>query len=259
VLGTRILTAVVLIPAVLAALFLLPPRAWAALMLLVVAFAGAEWCRLVGLRGGAKKAFLAAVVGTGVALFNAPLAAFEGGWPPAFVYAGCGIASLFWIFVAPPWVVRRWPTQGKIAMALVGYVVLLGAWMALVQMQARSPWLVLAAMAVVWIADTAAYFAGRTFGKRKLAPLVSPGKSWEGVYGAWIAVAAYAAWLVRYAYDAGFRFDVSPITIAAWIACSVKSPVMPSRSAASSESVAFASAVRNFSAAFASVTGSSRK
>ena len=52
------------------------------------------------------------------------------------------------------------------------------------QLQARSPWLVLAAMALVWIADTAAYFAGTAFGRRKLAPPISPGKTWEGVYGA---------------------------------------------------------------------------
>ena len=61
-------------------------------------------------------------------------------------------------------------------MLLLGWIVLVGAWVALVELQARSPWLVLAAMAIVWIADTAAYFSGRAFGRRKLAPLVSPGQ-----------------------------------------------------------------------------------
>ena len=75
-------------------------------------------------------------------------------------------------------------------MALIGAVVLIGAWAAVVQLQARGPWLVLAAMAIVWIADTAAYFAGRAFGRRKLAPPISPGKTWEGVYGALAAVAS---------------------------------------------------------------------
>ena len=64
---------------------------------------------------------------------------------------------------------------------------------ALVELQARSPWLVLAAMAIVWIADTAAYFAGRAFGRRKLAPLVSPGKTWEGVFGGLAASVLLAA------------------------------------------------------------------
>ena len=51
-------------------------------------------------------------------------------------------------------------------------------------------------MAVVWIADTAAYFAGRAFGRHKLAPAISPGKTWEGVSGALVAVAIYALALV---------------------------------------------------------------
>jgi phosphatidate cytidylyltransferase len=66
----------------------------------------------------------------------------------------------------------------------------------LVQIQARSPALLLALMAVVWIADTAAYFAGRAFGKRKLAPAISPGKTWEGVYGALAATGVYGLALV---------------------------------------------------------------
>jgi Kef-type K+ transport system membrane component KefB len=69
-------------------------------------------------------------------------------------------------------------------------LVLLGAFVALVELQARSPWLVLAAMAIVWIADTAAYFSGRAFGRRKLAPSISPGKTWEGAIGGTAGAAA---------------------------------------------------------------------
>ena len=98
------------------------------------------------------------------------------------VLAVCGVAALFWLCVAPPWVVRaladaramsRWPSSGGSCCSARG-----SRWC---ELQARSPWLVLAAMAIVWIADTAAYFAGRAFGRRKLAPQVSPGKTWEGV------------------------------------------------------------------------------
>jgi phosphatidate cytidylyltransferase len=218
VLATRIVTAVVLIAAVLAALFLLPPLAWGCLMLAIIALGSIEWARLVGLSSPARNLFVAAIVVIGVALLVAPAAQFGRGWPDGIVVAVCGVASLFWIFVATPWVINRWPTQAKAVMAIVGVIVLIGAWMAIVQLQARAPWLVLAAMAIVWIADSAAYFAGRAFGKHKLAPAVSPGKSWEGVFGAWVAVAIYAALLVRFAGDAGFRFDVSPLAIALWIA-----------------------------------------
>ena len=129
----------------------------------------------------------------------------------------CGASALFWLALAPPWVIARWPTQWRVPMAFVGWVVLLGAWVALVELQARSPWLVLAAMAIVWIADTAAYFTGRAFGRHKLAPNVSPGKTWEGVYGAWAAVAVYALLLVPFAARAGWGLPVSAGTIALWL------------------------------------------
>jgi len=95
--------------------------------------------------------------------------------------------------------------------------VLVGAWVALVELQARSPWLVLAAMGVVWIADTAAYFAGRRFGRRKLAPRVSPGKTWEGVYGALFAVALYALALAPLAQRAGFEGASGTATTLAFV------------------------------------------
>src|SRR4029079_4548014 len=109
------------------------------------------------------------------------------------VLAACGAATLFWVFVAPPWLALRWKPGSKLAMAAAGWVALTGAWVALVALQARSPWLVLAAMAVVWIADTAAYFAGRAFGTHKLAPRVSPGHTWEGGYRARARARRYRA------------------------------------------------------------------
>ncbi len=103
-------------------------------------------------------------------------------------------------------------------MALTGVVVLIGAWAAVVQLQARGPWVVLAAMAIVWIADTAAYFSGRAFGRRKLAPAISPGKTWEGVYGALAAVALYAVVVTQFAEGAGYRSELSVAAAAIWIA-----------------------------------------
>ena len=98
----------------------------------------------------------------------------------------------------------QWRARGWLASTLVSWVVLLGAWVAIVELQARSPWLVLAAMAVVWIADTAAYFTGRRFGRRKLAPSISPNKSWEGVWGGAAAIGLYALLLMPFAAHAGY-------------------------------------------------------
>jgi phosphatidate cytidylyltransferase len=69
----------------------------------------------------------------------------------------------------------------------------------------------------VWVADIAAYFAGRAFGRRKLAPAISPGKTWEGVYGALAAVVLYALALVPLARAAGYPREPTALAIAAWI------------------------------------------
>jgi len=216
-LGTRILTAAVLIPLTLAALFLLPPRAFALVLLAVVMAAAHEWSRLATFSRGRTILFVGGVAALGAGLLFGP-AGFDHGWPTSVVVAVCGLATLFWIALATPWVVHRWPTRAPAAMTLVGWIVLVGAWLALVELQSRSPWLVLAAMAIVWIADTAAYFTGRALGRRKLAPQVSPGKTWEGVYGALVAVAIYACALIPLAGAAGFRGAVDAVAMALWIA-----------------------------------------
>ncbi len=215
-LKTRILTALVLVPAVLAALFLLPSFGWALATLAVVAIASGEWSRLAGYNTMQGRLFTGAIVVAGAALLAWAWSAGSG-WLPGVVLVVCGIAAIFWLALAPAWVVRRWSTRHPATQAIVGFIVLLATWVALVELQARSPWLVLAAMAIVWIADTAAYFTGRAFGRRKLAPMVSPGKSWEGVYGAWVAVVLYALLLVPLAAAAGYRLPVDASTVVIWL------------------------------------------
>jgi len=216
-LRTRILTALVLAPLVLAALFLLPPRGYGIAMLGVTLLAAREWSRLAGFADGMQWMFLGAILTAGVGLLFLPASGFDRGWPGAIVLAVCGMSTLFWLLLAPFWVKLRWPTAGKLAMAVCGWIVLLATWLSLVELQARSPWLVLAAMAIVWIADTAAYFSGRAFGRRKLAPQISPGKTWEGVYGGLAAVAIYALCLVPFAREAGFAPAIDALAIAVWL------------------------------------------
>jgi len=216
-LGRRILTAAVLIALVLAALFLLESRAFGVVLLIVVLMAALEWAKLIGWKGQGALVFAGALLLSGVVLLFGPIG-FARGFPDAVVLAVCGAATLFWVFVAPPWVVRRWTPRASIVLALVGWIVLMGAWVALVELKARSPGLVLAAMAIVWIADTAAYFGGRSFGKHKLAPEVSPGKTWEGVYCGIAGVGIYALVLVPFAASAGYESDVRSATIALWVA-----------------------------------------
>ncbi|MDZ4255078.1 MAG: phosphatidate cytidylyltransferase, partial [Sulfuritalea sp.] len=101
-------------------------------------------------------------------------------------------AAVFWVVLAPVWLWKR-PAFATPAMPLLaGVVVLVPNAAAMVALRDQSPVLLLAVMAIVWISDIAAFFAGHRFGRRKFAPTISPGKTWEGVYGALAAVTVYA-------------------------------------------------------------------
>jgi phosphatidate cytidylyltransferase len=89
------------------------------------------------------------------------------------------------------WLLRHRVPKNTVIMAATGWVVLMPAWLALVSLRRVSPLLVLALVATVCIADSAAYLVGKRFGRHKLAPLISPGKTWEGVLGAAAAVTLY--------------------------------------------------------------------
>ena len=86
--------------------------------------------------------------------------------------------------MVPLWLARRWPINNNALRWLVGTIVIVPAWIGMMQLQAFGPWVLLAAMALVWVADISAYFVGRSIGRHKLAPAVSPGKTWEGAAGA---------------------------------------------------------------------------
>jgi phosphatidate cytidylyltransferase len=221
VLATRIVTAAVMIAAVLAALFLLSPIGWGVFVLAIIGAAAHEWARLIGFAGTRLAVFVGVTLVLGIALLVGWTPVDAGGWPGAIVIGVCGVATLFWLAVGMPSVLLDWQPVSPSARALSGWVVLLGAFVAVVELQARSPWLVLAAMAIVWIADTAAYFAGRSFGRHKLAPRISPGKTWEGAFGGIAAVVVYALALLPFASSAGYLTPLSAILVAAWVALCV--------------------------------------
>ncbi len=181
----RALTAAVLLAAFLAALFLLD-RIWFLVLIgVVIAAGGLEWGRLARLSTTASVAY-----GVGAAVLYAALAWF---WRPVAVADGpeCALfaaAGLFWLALVPLWLWRGLQPQ-RAWLALAGLAVLIPTGLAAVALPADR---LLLALGLVWIADTAAYLAGRAFGKRKLAPSISPGKTWEGVAGAAAASLIYA-------------------------------------------------------------------
>ena len=98
-------------------------------------------------------------------------------------------AVLFWVIVAPIWLARGVSPQHRIALLAAGFIILVPAALALA---ALPPLQVLAVLVLVWVADSAAYFVGRAWGRRKLAPSISPGKTWEGAWGGIAGALAYA-------------------------------------------------------------------
>jgi phosphatidate cytidylyltransferase len=186
-LRTRVLTAAVMLAVVLGALFLLPRIGWIAFCALFLGVAAWEWGALSALAPGGRCVYAGLVV----VLFALP-AVFQparGLYAPASVYYA---GALFWAILVPLWIWRRPRIQGRFWLLAAGALVLLPAFAALVDLRAVHPWLLIGALSTVWISDTAAYFVGVSFGRRKLAPTISPGKTWEGVAGALVAVALYA-------------------------------------------------------------------
>ncbi len=190
-LKTRVITALVLLVAFLVALFWLPSPAWAVFAGVLILPAAWEWGKLMKLAPEICALYALAVVAVCASLFALTLAEESPGpvGLTAMVYLG---ATLLWMATVPVWLWRlRLPKSGWLN-ALTGLLVLVPTWLALVQLRLLSPLLLLMLMSVAWISDTAAYFAGRRYGRRKLAPAISPGKSWEGVAGAALAVSLYA-------------------------------------------------------------------
>ncbi len=185
----RVATGAGLLAAVLLALYAAPPPLWTALVLLFLAAAAWEWARLLAFGPLLRHLYAGATALVGVLLATGPAPAL----PHAYV-----AAAAFWAVLAPLWLARLGALPGPGLGWLAGWVVLLPAGLALVYLRGESPHLLLAFIALTAIADSAAYFAGRAFGRRKLAPRISPGKTREGALGAAAAVAAYGLLLALF-------------------------------------------------------------
>jgi phosphatidate cytidylyltransferase len=182
-LRTRVLTALALLAIFLCVLFLLPKPAAAAAFGVVAGLAAWEWGGLMTAGMSARAAFLALVLASCFAAYAFAPAAFPVLW---------GASAVFWLAAVPFWLWRRWPLAGHASVAFAaGWMVIVPTWAAMAGLHDRNPWLLFASMALVWVADIAAYFTGRALGRTKLAPTISPGKTWEGVGGALVATLGY--------------------------------------------------------------------
>ena len=204
-LATRVITAVVALVVLLAMLFLASREVWSAFMLAVALVSCWEWSRLCGMESGARTAFLAISAAFGVMLWLFEARAQDGSFARLAV-ALFAVAALFWVVVAPFWIGGHWKPAPMLR-AFAGWIVVWPTWAAAVVLRDESPWILLAVAALVWVADIAAYFVGRRFGKRKLAPAVSPGKTVEGLLGALAGVFAYGIVLAVIAHTREVPFS----------------------------------------------------
>lgn len=192
-LGQRILTAIALLAILLPALFASQPEWFMLVALVLITVACWEWGRLNGYHG--KLAWITALEGLG---FCALMWKF--GWPAMKLPQIWLIAGSLWIAIGA-WLIHRgvagWAHIPKAIRVAGGLMALCLAWLAIAQARVIGINFLLSLLVIVWAADIGAYFAGRRFGKKKLAIGISPGKSWEGVYGGMAAALLIAVlWAV---------------------------------------------------------------
>lgn len=216
-LKTRVITALVLMALLLPSLFYSSQAGWALLVAGFIGVAAWEWGALLGWPGTRR-----IILGVATALFCALLSvivpdvigAGELAAPAQpWVLLAYAVAAAFWCLVMPLWLKNKW-SLGGFSGLLVGAVVLLPTWLAMVQLRMLGAGALLGIFAVVWMADIAAYFSGKAFGKHKLAPTISPGKTWEGAIGAGVGVVIYGL-VVRQLF--GLEFMSLPLWIAALV------------------------------------------
>ncbi|MCB1937004.1 MAG: phosphatidate cytidylyltransferase [Nitrosomonas sp.] len=199
-LKVRILTAAVVLPLFLLALLYLQDIFWATLLLVLTVIGSREWCNLA--QFSVKNTIFFMIITTllgGELLFLLGEAAEIDAYSMALIWI-YSLSAVFWIVYVPVHLTQSYKINNTIVLMLIGWLILLPTALALYQLRAISPILLLGFMGTIWISDTAAYFAGKAYGKHKLAYHISPGKTWEGVAGAIVAVILYGfAWVFAFA------------------------------------------------------------
>ena len=208
-LKTRIITACILVAGFIPALFMSSIIYWAYGMLFLALLGLHEWAGMIQLSTKQRFVYLAAAAIAGIAIVQQ----MQQGFHP-FFYHSLNVflmVTLFWVLFVPCWLAKKW-VMNKYVMVLLGLLLMASVWLALICAKSADPMLLLALLATIWIADSAAYFAGKNFGRHKLAPSISPGKTWEGVLGALVAVTIFGAILYL-----GFNIKTLAIFPALWI------------------------------------------
>ena len=179
-LATRLATAAALTAIILGALLFVPRDALAILITALALFGAREWGGLCKMPEGLRLAYALAAGSASLALY----------WMPGMQGAVFAVAALFWLLAVPAWLWRGLGGAPASVLAVAGLLVLVPAAVAMMTLPVA---IIIAVLVFVSVSDAAAYFVGSRFGRRKLAPSISPGKSWEGAAGGLVASLVLAA------------------------------------------------------------------
>ncbi|MDX8379067.1 MAG: phosphatidate cytidylyltransferase [Gallionella sp.] len=217
-LKSRIITAVILLLLLLVILFVLPDIWWLGAVVLVVMQGTMEWSKLSKFTVVNAYFYLPLTLILMLALlrFDAVHSAAEFAFLHGLVYA---TSALLWLVIVPLWMLLGWKLENRLLMGGLGWAVLIPTGLAMIDLHRISPWLLLFLMSLVWVADIGAYFSGRRFGKHKLAPRISPGKTWEGVVGGMLAAMIYML-LVLIIFPYATQYGML-LAVIAWVALAV--------------------------------------
>ena len=202
----RFYTSIFLIGSLLVGLFMLPQWLWGLALILPIFIVALEYSRLFDWNQKLRVGFLLAVV----SLCLVPFLVFDQ-FNQLVGHMGAVIswvAVLFWMLIVPFLIRYRFRTKSYIFNVVIGILIIVPAWFAMVGLQ-TVPYALLGVLVGIWLVDIAGYFVGRKFGKIKLLPSVSPGKTREGVLGGLVAICVYGLGL-SFIVDDGF-------SIAHWI------------------------------------------
>lgn len=169
----RLYTALILIPVIVASIFFLPPLTFVSLAVITMLLAGWEWAQLAGLHNTYKKILFLVLLSAAlvISIYS--------------IYIIIIIGILWWLFALILLFLypkgASWWSHGHYIRAIMGFLVLIPCWIGLIILQGFSPMLLMFSFILIWSVDSAAYFVGKRWGKHKLAPSISPGKTYEGL------------------------------------------------------------------------------
>jgi len=189
---SRIFSAAIMLIIFLSSMFLFSGRFFSFVIYIVSLLALYEWSKLLHFKSHEKNIFLA------ISLFFIYLIDNHLSYDDArSILIG---ASIFWICIAPLFLIYKIHLKNFFLSSLIGWMLVMPLIISLNYLIQLSPWAVLLVLTTIWLADSGAYFFGKQFGKRKLAPSISPGKTWEGFIGALFVISLFSITLTYFGF-----------------------------------------------------------